>query len=616
MPRDAVARKLSLRAGVMTGKKWLERIAGIGDYIFMAQTENDPGPVPSIEEIQKAWRELTLKVVQLDAELTAVQQENKLLRSLLERMIEHRQRSHSELINILTGLVAKLPLNDLGVIVSRLVEHNAQVAEVSASLAKGKIEDDLLQPAILKAQEKTKRDLATALKTAAGELARLDAPFEAGLIESLVTQPDAFFSPAAIRAARCYIKGHVPRERVVKEFGEEALAFFKDLTTDVKYNPRPKPDEIVLAFKSDFEELLKNNPGISPAKSQALSGLYRRIQKSKAATGEARAQRNVFLRLCFILELLHYYENQSTESPDVIFAQRLPPLIEQLVIASENDPLDERFIKEAEEMLAYVVKPDHRFSVINNMGKSGGVARSLRFVLTFRAGEFTPHDPLTVECVRHFIPAGIVPKPGSLTPVLRLVSPKMQINLVRAILATDRIRRDDAEALGKAVAKELGLKEVEQQLIEKATLSPEKERQMAWDNIKELIASRASPNDIAAAIRSRLHEKYDAEEVKESWLTLTGTNAHPFIRVFCLLPYLPDGKPDPVARPILETYVQRLMHEKYADTRAKVVNALRNMFKVKPDSPALINFINLVKWLDADAAAKLSKEIGMTGQSA
>ena len=192
----------------------------------MAQTENDPAPVPSVEEIQKAWRELALKVGQLDAELTAEQQDNKVLRSLLERMIEHRQRSHSELITILTTLVSKLPLNDVGVIVSRLVEHNAQVAEVSASLAKGKIEDDLLQPAILKAQEKTKRDLVAALKSTAEELAKLDAPFETGLIESLVRQPDSFFSPAVIRAARCYIKGQLPRERVVKEFGEEALVFF------------------------------------------------------------------------------------------------------------------------------------------------------------------------------------------------------------------------------------------------------------------------------------------------------------------------------------------------------------------------------------------------------
>lgn len=582
----------------------------------MAEPENDISQVPSTEEIQKAWRELTLKVAQLDAGLTQAQQENKELRSLVERMIEHRQRSHAELITILTSLVAKLPLNDIGVIVSRLVEHNTQVAEVSASLAKGKIEDDLLQPAILKAQEKTKRDLVAGLASAAAELVKLDAPFEAGLLDSLVRRPDSFFSPAMVRAARCFIKGHLPRDRVIREFGEEALVFFKDLTTDVKYNPRPKPDEIVLAFKGDFEELLKSNSSISADKREALAGLHRKIQKGRADTAEARAQRNLFLRLSFILELLHYYENQSTESPDVIFAQRLPPLVEQVVIANENEPLDERFIKEAESLLAFIVKPDHRFSVINNMGKSGGTARSLRFVLAFRAAEFTMQDSVTIECIRHLIPSGIVPKSAVITPLLRLVSPAMQLVLVRAILSTDRIRRDDATALGKAIAQELGLKEVEQRLAEKVAFTPEKERQIAWDNIKELIASRASPIDIAAAIRARLHAKYDADEVKDSWLILTGSDAHAFIRIFCLLPYLPDGTADPVARPILETYVQRLMHEKYADVHSKVANALRNMFKVKPDSPALLNFLNLVKWIDAEAAARLIKEIGMPTQNA
>ncbi len=57
---------------------------------------------------------------------------------------------------------------------------------------------------------------------------------------------------------------------------------------------------------------------------------------AKGARRPGRAQKNAFLRLSFILELLHYYDNQSTESPDVVFAQRLPPLIEQLVIAGER----------------------------------------------------------------------------------------------------------------------------------------------------------------------------------------------------------------------------------------------------------------------------------------
>jgi hypothetical protein len=85
------------------------------------------------------------------------------------------------------------------------------------------------------------------------------------------------------------------------------------------------------------------------------------------------------------------------------------------------------------------------------------------------------------------------------------------------------------------------------------------------------------------------------------------------VRVFCLLPYLPDGQTDPVARAVLESYANRLTHEKYAATYAKVVHALRNLFKVKADSPALVNFIALVKWVDPDSAEKIAKDIGMSG---
>ena len=85
-----------------------------------------------------------------------------------------------------------------------------------------------------------------------------------------------------------------------------------------------------------------------------------------------------------------------------------------------------------------------------------------------------------------------------------------------------------------------------------------------------------------------------------------------FVRVFSLLPYLPDGQTDPIAQAILETYASRLTHEKYAAAYAKVIHALRNLFKVKADSPALVNFITLVKWVDPDSAAKIAKDIGMT----
>ncbi len=578
----------------------------------MAQSENSAVPIPAVEEIQKSWHELTLKVRQLDAELTMVEQENKGLRALLERIVEHRQKSHAEMVSILTTLVTKLPINDVGVIVSRLVEHNMQVNEVCAALAKGKMDDNQLQPVILKVLERTKDELAAALKSTVGELLKLDTPFDAGMLQSLIEKPDNFFTPAFLRANRGFVKGQIPRERVVKEFGEEALIFFKDLTTDPKLNPRPKPEEIMLAFQSDFEKLLEQNPNVAAARRNELAALHRKVQESKAATEPARAQKNAFLRLSFYAELLYYYANQTTESPDVVFAQRLPPLIEQLVITGERGTLDEKLIKQAEDLLAFIIKPDHRYAVINNMGKAGGLVRTLRFVLTFRAVKLTEIDPVTLELIKHMISPGKVPKTAALLPVLRLIPPDMQAVVVRAIAATERLRREDAEAVGKTIAGELGLKNLEARLHASSILSAEQERKIAWGNIEELITRRAVPHDIAAAFRSRLQTRFDADELKQSWLTLTGTDPMSFVRIFCALPFLPDGQTDPTARPILESYVQRLMHEKYAATYAKILTTLRNMFKARADGPALVNFIALVKWIDPEAAAKLGRDIGMT----
>ena len=68
----------------------------------------------------------------------------------------------------------------------------------------------------------------------------------------------------------------------------------------------------------------------------------------------------------------------------MVFAQRLPPLVEQLVITGKRDTLDEKLIKQAEDLLAFIIKPDHRHAVINNMGGRRTV-RTLRFVLIFRS---------------------------------------------------------------------------------------------------------------------------------------------------------------------------------------------------------------------------------------
>jgi hypothetical protein len=573
----------------------------------MSQTDKPAAPVPSLEEIQRDWNDLTLRVQQSETECTALESENKALRSLLERVVEHRKKSHGELVNLITTLVTKLPINDVGVIVSRLVEHSVAVNDVSAALVNGKNEENLLQPAILKALDRTKRDLTAAIKPLVEELIRLEAPLDPVMLEALVTKPESFFTPATVRAGRSFVKGQVARDQIVKDFGEEALIFFKDLTTDAKFNPRPRPEQIMLGFKSDFEELLAQNPNVAAAKRSELLALHKKILQSRAS----RAQKTAFLKLSFILELLNYYQNQSTESPDVIFAQRLPPLVEQLVVTSETDALDEKLIQQAEELLAFILNADYRQAVVNNFGKAGGAARTLRFVLTFRSAIFTEHDPVTAEFVRHLIGPEKNPKPETLVPVLRLVNADAQKTIVRAIANSDRLQREDAEALGKALIRELGLPEFPTATKSESGMASDKAQMSAWDIIKELIASRASPNEITEAIRKQLHARYDADEVKQSWLVLAESDPMSLVRVFCLLPYLPDGQTDPVARAVLESYANRLTHEKYAATYAKVVHALRNLFKVKADSPALVNFIALVKWVDPDSAAKLARDIGM-----
>ena len=139
---------------------------------------------------------------------------------------------------------------------------------------------------------------------------------------------------------------------MLRKFGEEALQFFSDLTTDAKLNPRPKQDEIVLAFKPDFEALLAQNTSLAGAKRQELTALFHRIQKSRSNTEAAHTQKNAFQRLSFLLELLNYYENQATEAPDVIFALRLPVLIEQLALAPGQETLNAKWIAQAASTLA------------------------------------------------------------------------------------------------------------------------------------------------------------------------------------------------------------------------------------------------------------------------
>lgn len=581
----------------------------------MSQSEhgnNGNGAPASLEEIQRSWPAMTQRVGQLETERNALELENKALRTLVEQVIEHRQKSHAELVNLLTTLVSKLPINDLGVVVARLVEHNNHVTEICGKMAKGKLDDNMLQPAILKALDKTKHDLMAELKVVVEELLATGAPFEDGMLQGLVTNPESFFSPPVARANRGFVKGQLPRERIVKEFGEESLIFFKDLTTDVKFNPRPKAEEIMLAFKGDFDQLFAQNPGVGGARRPELQTLYQKVRALRDNSENSRAQKNAFLRLSFILELLHYYENQNTESPDVVFAQRLPPLIEQLAVPVDVPVLDEKLLQQAENLLTYIIAANHRSAVINNIGKNGGILRTLRYTLAFRIENLSDIDPLTVECVKHLIPQGKAPTPESLAATLRLFSPHMQEMFIRALMDSDRLRKEESNALGKATVKVLGLTDFEENLNKRSAGMGEREAISAWDSVKSLIGSRSSPNEIAEAVRKRLHNKYDADEVKKSWIVLTEGDPMVFVRVFCLFPYLPDGQTDPIAQAVLEAYATRLTHEKYADIYNKVIHALKNLFKVKADSPALVNFIALVRWVDPAAGEKIARDIGMT----
>lgn len=592
---------------------------GLWNIITMSESDTIITAKPvSVEEIQRGWRDLGLRVQQLELERDGLEQESKALRSLLERVIEHRQKSHSELINLLSGLVTKLAINDVGVVVAKLVEHNAHVAEVSAALAKGKMEAAMIQPAVLRVLDDTKRKLVAALEPTVEELIKLETPFQTALLRSFVNNPESFFEPSAVRAARGFVKGQLPRERVVREFGEEALVLFQDVTTDPKNNPRPKAEDIMLVFPPDFAGVLKQHAGVVPDKHKELQTLQERVARSRDGSEAARAQKTAFMRLCFILELLHYYENQNTEAPDVVFAQRLPPIIEQIAVPQGQDVPDEKMLKHAESLLEFVINPDHRYSVISNTGKAGGLAKTIRYLMRFRSEKDPSQSPrilneLMPEFVRHLVtpPPKTETQQRAIAAALRFIDPLLQKLTARGLAVSDKLGKAEGEALSKLLAKELGLGSLEEAPKAAAAIPPEMERQLAWDKVKTLINDRADPTAIATAIRDRLHAKYDSDEVKHSWVLLTEADPMSLVRVFSQFPYRPDGKTDPIGKPVLEAYVVRLTHEKYAPTYNKVLNSLRNMFKVKPDSPALVNFVSLAKWADADCGAKIAADIGM-----
>src|ERR1700744_334815 len=161
----------------------------------MSQTENGSATITSVDEMQKSWHELHIRVQELEAGNVSLEHENKNLRQLMERAVEHRKKSHGELVNLLTTLVSKLPINDVGVVVARLVEHNSHVGDVCSALVNGKNDESILQPAILKALDKTKRELKETIKTMVEELVKSDAPIDRAILQGWAENPESFFTP-------------------------------------------------------------------------------------------------------------------------------------------------------------------------------------------------------------------------------------------------------------------------------------------------------------------------------------------------------------------------------------------------------------------------------------
>ena len=193
----------------------------------MSKSEAGATPPPPTGENPQGFHELTLRVAELEISRADLEHENKTLRLLLEKVIAHRQKSHSELVMLLTSLISKLPINDIGGIVSRLVEHNSNLSQFSSALLKGAADEQCRSRRCCELWTTPRRIWRRRSGPLVEELLRLDTPLEVEALKALATKPEEFFSPRQARARRCVIKGQVPRERIMREFGKDALGILR-----------------------------------------------------------------------------------------------------------------------------------------------------------------------------------------------------------------------------------------------------------------------------------------------------------------------------------------------------------------------------------------------------
>ena len=213
-----------------------------------------------------------------------------------------------------------------------------------------------------------------ALKPLVEELSQLDTPLETETLQARWRAGVVFLaaghSPQPLFCQRLALA----RERIVRDFGA-GVVFFNDLTTDPKLNPNPKPQEIVLAFKSDFESLLQQNPAVVPDKRNDLMALYRKDARCKETTAEARLE-DRFRQALVRDRVAAFLRASKHRSAGYHFAQRLPALIEQLVIvAPQQETLDPGIDQPGGNVDGSVINPDH-LMIINNVGKGSALGKT------------------------------------------------------------------------------------------------------------------------------------------------------------------------------------------------------------------------------------------------
>ena len=103
------------------------------------------------------------------------------------------------------------------------------------------------------------------------------------------------------------------------------------------------------------------------------------------------------------------------------------------------------------------------------------------------------------------------------------------------------------------------------------------------EHIRGAASAQLRDSEAAVTVTTTSDIDFELAQISEDVISEVGnTDPMAMIKIFCQLPYLANGKTDSIARTVMEAYVSRLTHEKYAATYHKVVNSLKTMFHARP----------------------------------